>query len=60
MANVEIRKAAQASGIWLWQVAYALGITDATFSRKLRVELPEVERKRILELIDQLREGNRR
>jgi len=54
MCNLEIREAAKKKGVKLWEIAYALGVTDSTFSRKLRRELPEKERTRILAEIDRL------
>ena len=51
LANKEIRDAAKATGVRLWQVAHCMGVTDATFSRKLRFELPAEERDRILGII---------
>lgn len=58
MANLELRKSAKAAGIPLWRIADALGIGEATMTRKLRHELPENEKKQLLDLIKQLaREG---
>ena len=54
MQNVEIRESAKAKGIMLWEIADAIGITDATFSRKLRKELSADERSRILEIIEEV------
>lgn len=54
MANKEIRDAAKRDGIHLWQVADAYGIHDSAFSRKLRKELPEAEKEKILSVIDRL------
>lgn len=54
MENMEIRTRSKNAGIKLWEIAYALGITDATFSRKLRLELPDLERERILIIIDEI------
>ncbi len=53
-ANKEIREAAKNAGVRLWRVAESIGMSDATFSRKLRRELPEQERSRILNIIDEL------
>ncbi len=53
-ANVQIREAAKASGIRLWQVAERYGLSDGNFSRKLRRELPQHEQVRILGIIDDL------
>lgn len=44
-ANAEIRRSAAAAGIRLWQLADGLGITDASFSRKLRRELSADEKQ---------------
>lgn len=54
MCNKEIREAAKKAGIHLWQVAEACGINDGNFSRKLRRELPQEEKEKILEIIDRL------
>ena len=40
-SNKDIREAAASAGVFLWQVAEAIGVTDRTFSRKLRRELPD-------------------
>ena len=52
VANFEIRCAAGSYGIRLWQVADAIGMNESAFSRKLRKELPQEEKQRILEAID--------
>lgn len=52
--NFEIRSKAKAHSVKLWEIANELGITDSTFSRKLRKELPEEEKSRILSIIDKL------
>lgn len=57
MCNREIREAAKQKGVKLWQIAHALGITDANFSRKLRREFSEAERARVLSIIDRIAEG---
>ncbi len=53
-ANAEIRESAKQAGVCLWQVAAACGINDGNFSRKLRQELPQEEKEKILEIIDRL------
>lgn len=52
--NANIRTAAKRNGVYLWEVAEALGIQDSALSRKLRKELPEKETVNILHIIDQL------
>ena len=54
MKNENIRQAAKSAGVKLWQVAEAVGVNDGNFSRKLRHELPEDEKQKILEIIDRL------
>lgn len=59
MRNLDIRAAAAGSGVKLWKIAAALNINDGNFSRKLRKELPEDEKKRILDIIEALsKEGD--
>jgi len=54
MKNKIIRIEAQERKVRLWQIAEKLGIAEATFSRKLRKELPDDEQERILEIIEQI------
>lgn len=54
IANLDIRRKAAGAGVYLWQIADALGIADATLSRKLRKEFSDEDRERIYHIIDQL------
>jgi predicted XRE-type DNA-binding protein len=54
MKNEDIRQVAKTAGVKLWQVAEVVGVNDGNFSRKLRHELPEDEKQKILEIIDRL------
>lgn len=54
MNNLDIRRTAASNGVRLWQIADALGIMDCQFSRKLRKELPDEEKSKIFEVIEQL------
>ena len=54
--NMDIRREAAAAGLKLWQVAAGLGLSDGTFSRKLRFELSEEEKTRIRAVIVQLQQ----
>lgn len=47
MCNQDIRQIAAESSVKLWMIADALGITDSSFSRKLRKELPQEEKEKI-------------
>ena len=54
MNNKEIRNAAGGYGLKLWQVAEAIGMNESAFSRKLRKELPQEEKEKILAVIEKL------
>ena len=51
MKNNAIRRAAKLHGVKLWEVAEALGMADSAFSRKLRHELSDEERARVMAAI---------
>jgi hypothetical protein len=53
--NLEIRKATKDAGLKLWQVAKEYGMTESSFSRILRDELPEEIQAAILEIIHNLK-----
>lgn len=57
MNNKELKQIITTNGLYLWQVAEALGITDSTFSRKLRKELTDDEKNNILRIVEELREA---
>lgn len=57
MCNLDIRNAAAAANVRLWQIAVELNINDGNFSRKLRMELPMAEKQKILEIIEKLAKG---
>lgn len=52
--NYDVRQMAKERGVHLWEIADELGYADATFSRKLRHELPEAEKKKVFEIIDRV------
>ena len=58
MKNKDVREYAKKAGVMLWQIAYELGMTDGTFSRKLRRELPDAEKEKIRQIIARLREAS--
>lgn len=53
-ANTEIREKAKQAGVCLWEVAEEYGMNDGNLSRKLRFELSQEEKGKILEIIDRL------
>lgn len=54
MNNSEIKKYAAEKKVRIWQIADKLGIADYSLSRKLRHELPDEEKVRIINLIDEI------
>ena len=54
--NNDVREHAKASKCKHWQIADAMGISENTFCRMLRHELPDDEKTRIFEIIDRLAE----
>ena len=48
--NMDLRDYAKSKGVKLWQIAEKLNINDGNFSRKLRKELPDQEKKKIIYL----------
>lgn len=52
--NREIKSAAKSAGVYHWEIAEELGIQDSAFSRKLRRELPQDEKEKVLSIIDRL------
>lgn len=59
MTNNDVRQAAARAGVKLWQVADKLGVTDSTFSRKLRKELPQEEKEKVFAIVAELSKGNK-
>lgn len=54
LCNQTIRAHAKARGVKLYEVGQALGISQATMTRKLYFELPLDEKERILAIIDEI------
>lgn len=57
MNNLEIRQAMKEKRLYNYEVASALGISEFTLSRKLRNELRQEEKEKILEVIEKLAKG---
>ena len=49
--NESVRKAARVAGIPLWRVATAIGVSEPTLTRWLRVPLPEDKEQRVMAAI---------
>lgn len=55
MSNSDVRTAAKSAGVFLYQIAAAMGISEPTMTRKLRFELSDNEKKPIYEAIERIR-----
>lgn len=56
--NADVLKAIRVAGVFQYQVQEALGISLATFYKRLRKELSPGEKARWLEIVEQLAVGN--
>ena len=56
-ANIAVRTHALERGVYLWEVARAMGISEYKLSRMLRDPLPEATQERIIDVIDTIAEG---
>lgn len=52
--NGELKRHAKKSRVAHWELAEFLGISELTLSRRLRHELPEEEKARYIEAVDQI------
>lgn len=59
MKNQDVRAAAKQAGVFLWQIAAELGVNDGNFSRKLRKELSDTEKAKIMGIIEKLSKEGR-
>ena len=55
MSGAEIKSRIIAAGLKLWQVAAEIGMTDSSFSRKLRTGLNEADAEKVLKAIEKLK-----
>lgn len=55
MSGAEVKKRILAAGLKLWQVAYAFGVTDSNFSRKLRTDFTVEDTEKVLSIIERLK-----
>lgn len=56
MFNKDIRNYAKEKGVFLWQVAEAMGISEPTMTRRLRSELSAEDKQTFMKSIDKLAE----
>lgn len=53
-ANLDVREKAKKAGVYLWQIAAAIGVSEPTFNRRMRVEMPETEKEQVKKVISRL------
>ena len=51
MANSDIKQTAKSMNVFLWEIAEKVGVTDFTLSRRLRRELPQAEKEKLITVI---------
>lgn len=54
MCNLDIRREAKEKGVFLYEIAHKLGISEPTMVRWLRYELPADKKSKILQIISEL------
>ncbi len=52
--NSTLKAYARSKAVFLYEIASQLGISEFTFTRHLRKELPEEERQKIMRTIDMI------
>lgn len=53
--NTEIRAAAKNSGVFLYEIAEKLGVSEPTFNRYLRKELSDGMKAKVLTAIEEIK-----
>ncbi|MCM1330602.1 MAG: hypothetical protein NC253_14320 [Ruminococcus sp.] len=53
-ANLDVRECAKKAGVYLWEIAAAIGVSEPTFNRRMRVEMPESEKEQVKAVINRL------
>lgn len=53
-ANLDVRECAKKAGVYLWEIAAAIGVSEPTFNRRMRVEMPETEKEHVKKVISRL------
>ena len=60
LQNVDLRAAAIAGNVAMWEIAERMGVCEATIRRRYRYELPEETKKQILTIIAEIAEERRK
>lgn len=54
--NTEVRAAAKSAGVFLYEIAEKLGVSEPTFNRYLRKELSEDMKSKALAAIEEIKQ----
>lgn len=54
IANYDVRTAAKKAGVFLWQIAQILEISEPTMTRRLRLEMSESEKREYFAAIEKI------
>lgn len=57
-ANTDIRQYAKEKRVHLWEIAKEIGCNDGNLSRKLRTEMSEQNKNKIMNAIDRIAESH--
>ena len=52
-ANSKIRAALEKHHMYGYQLAHILNVSESTYSRMMRFELPEIQQRRIVKIIEE-------
>lgn len=55
MSGAEVKKLILDANVHIWKVAYAWGISDSNFSKRLRKDFSDTEVNRIKEIIAEIK-----
>lgn len=58
MKNQDVRQFAKKHGVYLWQIAELLGVSEPTMTRRMRRELNSAEREHVIRAIEHIAEMN--
>ncbi|MDE6592599.1 MAG: hypothetical protein K2K57_06000 [Oscillospiraceae bacterium] len=54
-SNADIRTAAKNAGVYLYQIAAKIGVSEPTMTRKMRYEMTASKKANVLSVIEKLR-----
>lgn len=58
MFNKDLRAYAKGKGVFFWQIAKVMGVSEPTMTRRLRSELSEQDKQEIKRIINELSAKN--